>query len=43
MILKSFQKWKNEDDTYHYVSNDDDNDENDNAWPYCHNWQVNLL
>jgi len=26
-------------DTYHYVSNDDD-DEDDNAWPYCQNWHV---
>ena len=31
---------KNEDDSHHYVSNDDDG--NDNAWPYCQNWHINL-
>ena len=30
---------KNEDDSYHNVSNDDD-DDNDNAWPYCQSWHV---
>ena len=32
---------KNEDDPHHYVTNDED-DGNDNAWPYCQNWHVNL-
>ncbi len=39
MILKSFQWLKKTHDTYHYVSDDD---EDDNAWPYCQNSHVNL-